>query len=90
MEKLEANPTLDISAESMRHADVIARVAQVSKNLKGTAKKQLNHAALYIKIAITTLAIRAQQLESGAEAAREIESLRRQVNALKADNLRMT
>lgn len=57
MEKLEANPTPDISAESMRHADAVARVAQVLTNLKETAKKQLNHAALYIKTAITTLAI---------------------------------
>lgn len=68
----------------------MARVAQVSSRLKGTGKKTLNEAALNAKAALTTLAIRAQKLETETSSAKEIEVMRRQLKLLKADNVRLT
>lgn len=87
MEEMGNLPTPDITAEIMRHIDGVARVTQVSSNLKGTAKKVLNVAALNARAAITTLALR--ELETEASSSKEMEVLRRQVRLLKADNFRL-
>lgn len=68
----------------------MARVAQVSSKLKGTRKKTLNEAALYTKAAVTTLAIRVQKLEDETSSAKEMETIRRQLKSLKADNTRLS
>lgn len=87
MEEMGNLPTPDITAEIMRHIDGVARVTQVSSNLKGTAKEVLNVAALNARAAITTLALR--ELETEASSSKEMEVLRRQVRLLKADNFRL-
>lgn len=55
-------PTPDITAEAMKQINSVARVAQVATNLKSSAKSVLNLAVLNARAALTTLAIRAQQL----------------------------
>lgn len=83
-------PTPDIMAETIRHIDGVARMAQVFTKMKETIKKTLNEAALNAKAALTTLAIRTQKFETEAAFSKEIESLRGQIRMLKADNARLT
>lgn len=90
MEEMTNLGTPDKTAETMRHIDGVARVAQVSSKLKGTGKKTLNEAALNAKAALTTLAIRVQKLENETTSAKEMETMRRQLKLLKADNVRLS
>lgn len=77
MGEMSGLPTPDITAEIMRYIDGMARIAQVYSNRNGTGKKLLNEAALSARAALTTLAIRAQQLESETSSSKELEALRK-------------
>lgn len=89
MEEMDNLSILAISAEAIKYADVVARVAQNSSNLKGTAVRELNKAAIHMRAALTSMAVKAQQLSEEGETAKLINGLNHQVSALKADNLRL-
>lgn len=88
VEEFQNTGSIQIAAAATQYADTIRKVAERSKNLKGTCIKELKEAAAAVTAAVETLAKRAQ-LPQAEAVEEEMEKFRKEIRDLKYNNKKM-
>lgn len=80
--------SLQIAATATSYADIIRKVAERSKNLRGGWVKELKEAAAAVVAAVEALSKRTQ-LPQNEEVEEEMDKFRKEIRELKHNNKRM-